>query len=159
MDSPASERKPWNICFAALGQWSHDSTGATMASMYAMPLTASRWRLGPIETQTRAPVVDDQGDVVGDATGREQPVKVPPVFDEAIAPGSGIIELVRVSHADQVRCDDASESFGVGHDVPPEKGGGGVAVKEQDGVAFSLINAGHGLAQHCDALLFVTLHP
>ena len=90
---------------------------------------------------------------------RRWPVKVLPVFDKAIAPGSGIIELVRVSHADQVRCDDATESFGVGHDVPPEKGRRRIAVEEQDGVAFSLINAGHGLAQHCDALLFVTLHP
>ena len=41
ISSPAGERNPWKISRACSGQTSQPGTGATIASMYAMPRTLS----------------------------------------------------------------------------------------------------------------------
>jgi hypothetical protein len=105
---------------------------------------------GPVEAESGAPVVDDEGDPPqterGDETG-----EVAGVIVEAI----GDVGLVGVAHADQVDGDAATEVAHVREDVPPQIGGGGVAVKEEDRVALALVDVGHPGAEDIDEMLGV----
>src|SRR5213078_4605141 len=99
--SPASER---SACKAGripnLSQWSQ-LCGPTIASMYAIPFRASRWRLAQSKPRA-APVMDDEGDPLVHIQGLEQGVEVAAVLDEAIRAGATVRQLVGVAHADQV---------------------------------------------------------
>ena len=59
--------------------------------------------VGPVEGEGRAPIVADQhnGPVAADHRVDEAPQKFA-VGGEAVGVGTGIVELLRIAHADQV---------------------------------------------------------
>ncbi len=73
----------------------------------------------PVEAERGAPVVHDEGHIVGHAQGAEQRVKVVPVLGEGVGAGPASGELPRVAHADQIGGDAAAGRLQVRQDVPP----------------------------------------
>ena len=89
----------------------------------------------PVESERAAPVVDGEGDFRGGGGGEdgvEEGREVAEVVGEAVGKGG---HFIRGAHADQVDGDAPSVWGNVRKDVAPEVGGGGVSVKEEDGLA------------------------
>src|SRR5438067_3302990 len=65
---------------------------------------------------------------------------------KAVGEGAGIVELVAIAHADQVRRDAMPEPRHLRHDIAPEIGRGRVAVQEQKHrLALAQFDIGHSL--------------
>src|SRR5260221_13386149 len=109
--------------------------------------------VGPVEAEPRAPVVDDQGDALTHPEVLQQGVEIATVLDEAVRPGTGVRQLVGVTHADQVRRDAASEGLQVGQHVPPQVGRRGVSVQQYDRIALADFYIGHVMAEYPPPLL------
>ncbi len=70
--------------------------------------------IGPVETERRSPIVTDQRDVVRDTEGFQSGIEIRAMLHEGVAFGARTIELVRVSHADEIQGNAAA--------VSPERG-------------------------------------
>src|SRR5271156_1230753 len=108
----------------------------------------------PIETECRAPIVDDEDDFVAESELFPQSEKKAPMFRIGVTVGSGIRQLGRVAHPDEVTGDEAAETTAGRHHIAPEIGRGRVAMLEDDRGAFALINIGHAMAVNLEELLF-----
>src|SRR5262249_41066252 len=58
--------------------------------------------IGPVEAESRTPVVDDQGDALGQIKGFEQGVEVTAQLNESIRTRPAVRQLVGIPHADMV---------------------------------------------------------
>src|SRR5262249_21126927 len=58
--------------------------------------------VGPVEAESRTPVMDDQGDALAHIQSLEQGVEVTTVLDEPIRARPTVSQLVGIAHADQV---------------------------------------------------------
>ena len=123
--------------------------------MYAIPFTASRWRLAQSKPRVRTPVMDDQGYALAHIESLEQGVEVAALLDEAIRAGATVRQLVGVTHADQVRGDAAAKWLQVRQHVAPEVRRGGIAVQQYDGVALSHLYIRHFAAEDPPPLLLI----
>ena len=92
---------------AARGQ-SAQISGVTIASVKAMPRTASRVPGRPVEAQRRAPVVQHEGDPLGRPRRVEEARQEVGVHGEGVGAAPGVGQLAGVAHADQVRGDAAA---------------------------------------------------
>ena len=110
-------------------------------------------RVGPVEAERRAPVVEHEDDAVAEGQRIPQCVQVLALFGEGVALRTRRFELGGVAHADQVAGDQAPEAAAVRHHVAPQIGRGRVAVLEDDRVALALIQIGHAPALHGEELL------
>ena len=75
------------------------------------------------------------------------------MFCVAVTIGPGIIQFLRVTHADQVDCDAPPAVCQLWHDIAPEIRRSGITVLEHDRIARAHLNIGHALAIHRDSLL------
>ena len=75
--------------------------------------------IGPIEAERGAPVVKHQGDVIGHAQGFESGIKIAAMLEESVGVGAGVIEFVRITHANEIGGKASSQVFDVRHDVAP----------------------------------------
>ncbi len=107
--------------------------------------------VGPVEAESRAPVMDDEGDPLAHIQGVEQGVEVAAVLYEAIRAGSTITQFVGVAHADQV----GGDAVQVRQHVAPEIRRGGITMQQHDGVALSDLHVRHLPAQDAPPLLLV----
>ncbi len=55
--------------------------------------------------------MNDESDILCDTKRLEDAVQIVPVFNKAVAIGSGIIQLLTVAHADEVRRDASALIF------------------------------------------------
>src|SRR5262249_18280949 len=85
--------------------------------------------VGPVEAESRAPIVDAEGDPLVPIQGLEQGVEVAAVLDESIRAGAAVRQLLGVAHADQVGGDAAAYWLKVRQDVAPEIRRSGIAVQ------------------------------
>jgi hypothetical protein len=74
----------------------------------------------PVEPESAAPVVDHQRDAIAEIDLIEKSVEIRTVFDEGVRVRTTVGELVRRSHADEVRCDAPIPVGEVGDDVAPQ---------------------------------------
>ena len=108
----------------------------------------------PIETERRTPVMHHHDDVVRHAQRLQRRVQIGAMFNERVAVGVCVRQLVRIAHADQIDGDATSVVGGVGQDVPPEIARRGIAVQKDDGVAAADFHIGHLQAVGSDLALF-----
>jgi hypothetical protein len=80
--------------------------------------------------------VDDKGGPLEHAEGLEQCIEKPSVLYEGVGSRTTIRQLVRITHADQVRCEATAGTRDGGNDVAPHVGRGGITVEEDDRVAL-----------------------
>jgi hypothetical protein len=98
---------------------------------------------GPVDRQHTTPVVADEGDPALHTELVEQGVEVAAVVDVPVAARSGSGQLVRHTHADQVRRQAPATVRDPAEDVPPQVRRRGVAVQEHDGIAAPDLPIGH----------------
>src|SRR6266853_4015141 len=111
--------------------------------------------VGPVKAESRASVMDDEGDPLAHIQGLEQGVEVAAVLDEAIRAGATVRQLVGVAHADQVGGDTAASWLQVRQHVAPQVRRGGIAVQQHDGVALSHLHVRHLAAEDPPPLLLI----
>jgi hypothetical protein len=58
---------------------------------------------------------------IGNAQAVKQTIEELAVIDKPVRVAAGYVQLVRITHADEVRSDDASEVLQAGRDVAPEE--------------------------------------
>jgi hypothetical protein len=90
----------------------------------------------------------DQGDALTHSEFLQQGVEVAAVFDEAVRLGSAVRQLVGVTHADQIRCDAASEGLEVGQHVALQVGGRGISVQQDNRIALANFDVGQAVAKY-----------
>ena len=110
---------------------------------------------GPVKAQGRAPIVNDQRNVIGDAELFPRGEQVVAVFDVPVAVRARVVELVGVAHANQVHRDTAAVFGQCRHDVAPQVRRGWVTVLQDDWIAFTHLDKGHAFAIYADELLRV----
>jgi hypothetical protein len=71
-----------------------------------------------------------------------KPAAIAAMLEERVALGPAGLELVRVSHANEIRRDAPVTGRQGGDDVPPEVGRRGVAVQEDQGISPAEIHVG-----------------
>jgi hypothetical protein len=110
--------------------------------------------IGPVESQRRTPVVNDQHDLLAwsDKLVDQRP-KIGPVRLERVGLWAGIRQFLGLTHSDQIGRDEAATAAKLGDDVSPEIGRRGISVKEDDRNALTLIIIGHPLAENVGGLL------
>ena len=92
--------------------------------------------------------MDNEGDPLMHIQGVKQGVEVAAVFDEAVRLGSAVRQLVGVTHADQIRCDAASEGLEVGQHVALQVGGRGISVQQDNRIALANFDVGQAVAKY-----------
>ena len=65
------------------------------------------------------------------------------MLDKPVTVRSGIVQLVGLSHANQVNGYAATVPGQLRHDIPPEIGRGGITVLKHDGITRSEFHVGH----------------
>jgi hypothetical protein len=87
--------------------------------------------------------VDDERDSVLDAELFQQPVQIPPVFDEGVRRRSTVGKLGRITHANEVGSDASPELLHVRNDVAPQITRSRIAVQQHDRITLADVHVGH----------------
>jgi hypothetical protein len=120
------------------------------------PADRARMAAGPVDRQHTTPVVADEGDPALHTELVEQGVEVAAVVDVPVAARSGSGQLVRHTHADQVRRQAPATVRDPAEDVPPQVRRRGVAVQEHDRIPGTRVVDRHRGVEHTNTPL---LHP
>ena len=78
--------------------------------------------IGPVKAQRRAPVMGHKDYVIGNANLLPQGKKIFSLFRVGVTFGSRILELLGITHADQVTGNQPAEASAMGHDIAPQVG-------------------------------------
>src|SRR5258708_17110731 len=117
-----------------------------------------RMTAGPIEAEGGAPVMNDKGDVLGQAQLFKPRIEIPPMLEQRITVGTRIWKLVGIAHADQVGRKAAAKADAVRYDVAPDVRAGRIPMQEHDRIACADIDIGHSSAQNLDEFLGLRRH-
>src|SRR5262244_809066 len=102
--------------------------------------------VGPVETHCRAPVMEHQDNLVAQADLFPQCKQIAALFGICVTLWTGVLELVRIAHADQIAGDQATQPFAERHDVAPEIRGSWIPVLENDCITAAVLDVGHPAA-------------
>ena len=75
------------------------------------------------------------------------------VLDEGVRPWTRVVELVGVTHSDQIGRDATTQTDEVGEHVAPQVRRRRVAVKQDDRIAGACLDVCHRLAEHVHSTL------
>jgi hypothetical protein len=100
---------------------------------------------GIVQAEARSPVVNDEGDVL-ELERLDEPLDVAVVIGEYVID----VRLIGLAETDVVRRDDPALIFDVGHDVAPQIGRCRLAVQEENGIAFTLVDVVHSRTVNLD---------
>src|SRR5438034_23157 len=88
------------------------------------------WPIRPVEAQGRSPVMHHKGDPFTYAKRFEQRIQVAAILDEGIGAGAAIGQLLRIAHADEIRCNAAAKRLDMMNNIALDVGEGEIAMHD-----------------------------
>ena len=90
--------------------------------------------------------MEHQDDLVAQANLAPQRKEIAALFGVGVTLRTGVLELIRIAHTNQIAGDQPTHSFAIRHDVAPKVRRGRVTVLENNCIAAAVLDIGHPLA-------------
>src|SRR5258708_1294438 len=112
------------------------------------PLERLTMAICPVKTERRSPIMEDQCDLLPYIKRLQQLIQVGAVLEVPIGGGATVVQLVGITHSNQVRCNTAPQTLKMRNDVAPDIGGGRIAMQEDNRIPFAYFDIGHLIPQN-----------